>query len=88
MKIIKQFDDFEFFERHYGMDYSDDELGKSFWRWGLGNDGELYYQNNARDSNPKKWLAYPDEAYGMELLLTFSEMRRLVKEFGHLVILT
>lgn len=85
MNIVKQFDDHEFFERHFYLSYTDEELKKGFWRWGLGDDGELYFQTSAYDTN---WYPYPEEAYSDKLLVTFDDMRKIVKQFGHLVVFT
>ena len=86
MKIIKEFEDHDFFERHYYISYDNEELKKSYWRWGLGDDGELYYQSYASNL-PGKWYNYPDaRCYTENLLVNFDEMKRIVKEFGHLVV--
>jgi hypothetical protein len=87
MRIIKQFDDFDFFERHHYLAYEDEELKKGYWRWGLGDDGELYCQSYGFPE-PEEWHPYPEVGYGGKLLVTFDEMRKIVKEFGHLVIFT
>jgi len=88
MNIIKQFDDPHFFERHYYLAFEDEELKRGFWRWGLGDDGGLYYQCYAAE-DPEDWYEYPDgDAYSEKLLVTFDEMRKIVKEFGHLVVFT
>lgn len=87
MKIIKQFDDYEFFERHHYLEFEDEELKTGFWRWGLGDDGNLYCQCYGFD-NPKYWYFYEEKCYEGRYHLLFSEMRKIVKEFGHLVVFT
>ena len=91
MKIIKKFTDCNFFERHFHPYLNDEELKKGFWNWGLGNDGNLYFQTNAPGWElypSKNWYSYPDSGYDDKLLVTFDEMRKIVKEFGHLIIFT
>jgi hypothetical protein len=83
MKIIKQFDDFEFFCRLYEPLLSDShDPAKDMWRWGFGDDGQLYYQST--EGQPKSW--YPLRvATNAARILTLQDMKRLVKEFGHLL---
>jgi len=87
MKIIKQFDDWDFFERHHYLAYEDEELARGYWRWGLGDDGDLYCQCYSFES-PDEWYLYSEECYPGQLHVLFSDMRKIVKEFGHLVVFT
>ena len=87
MNIVKQLNDPEFFERHFFMELDDDDLSKGYWIWGLGDDGELYFRCSLF-THGDMWHPYPEEGYSDKLLVTFGEMRKIVKEFGHLVVFT
>lgn len=75
MKIVKSFEDQKFFQRRYrGCNY------KGEWLWGFGDDGELYCR--CTQFGHDNWAALS------ELDLTIEDMKRIVKEFGHLVVFT
>jgi hypothetical protein len=77
MKIIKQFDDLEYFKKRYkGNKIEADDM----WSWGLGEDGELYCRTTTISS--KKWLSMSEVA---GLVFSIADMKRIVKEFGHLL---
>ena len=94
MNIIKQFDDYEFFERHFTPYFDDDELSKGYWRWGLGDDGDLYCQcsafndswNNNNFDDPNEWYPYSEACYPEQLHVLFEDMVKIVKEFGKLLV--
>ena len=78
MKIVKSFEDQKFFQRRYrGCNY------KGGWFWGLGDDGELYCRCTQFDNN--SWHRF-DELGIFDP--TIEDMKRIVKEFGHLVVFT
>ena len=87
MKIVKEFDHLDFFERHHYLAYDDEELKTGYWRWGLGENGELYCQCSTFD-RPNGWYLYEEKCYEGQFYVLFSDMRRIVKEFGHLVVFT
>jgi hypothetical protein len=83
MKIVKQFEDPDFYNR----------LSKNYediyhkWIWGLGNDGELYFLSEGLTFH--NWISYRKcVKEGTEIFLSFQDMKKLVKEFGHLIIFT
>ena len=81
MKIIKSFDDFEFFDQ---MVEGPNDSQKDRWTWGLGDDGDLYFQwTESTDSF--KWRAFKN-AIAAHRHLSLRVMKRLVKEFGHLLV--
>jgi hypothetical protein len=99
MNIVKQFDDHEFFERHHCLAYGDTELTKGYWRWGLGDDGELYCQCsyfNSKDNrggyhvewidNPNEWYLYFEACHVRQYHVLFEDMLKIVKEFGKLLV--
>lgn len=76
MKIVKQFDDFEYFDyvyEGYGI--------RGFWRWGLGEDGDLYCQSSDFQ-DPREWNSWSS----VNMPLSLKHMKRLVKEFGDLLV--
>ena len=76
MKIVKSFKDPEFFRSRYGDDPDDT------WEWGLGDDGELYYRCNKFAGNDWHNMGY------VNIIFTLRDMKRIVKQFGHLVVFT
>ena len=55
------------------------------WTWGLGEDGNLYGRGTISGySYDKSFQLYELIGFGISL----GEMKRIVKEFGHLVIFT
>jgi hypothetical protein len=71
MKIIKEFQDHDFLKS--AVDTPEDHI----WIWGLGDDGWVYYKSNAYDLD--QWSIY---GYSLSL----RTMKKIVKEFGHLVV--
>lgn len=84
MNIVKQFEDPEFLRRVYHWKTDDEWKQDDKWIWGLGDDGELYFKCTRFINNP--WSTFKDVNVGEHI--TLSVMRRIVKEFGHLVIFT
>lgn len=81
MKIIKSFDDFEFFDKVVG---GSNDPQRDMWTWGLGDDGELYFQwTEASDSFA--WRSF-ENATAAHRHLSLRVMKRLVKNFGHLLV--
>ena len=86
MKIIKAFDDSEFVNKQFKQFLFDSEI--HFWNWGFGDDGRLYFQTSAYldpttgHVNPLKWYDYHD----MVSYLSIKDMKKIVKEFGHLLV--
>ena len=77
MKIIKSFEDLEFFKRRYRGETVEPE---DTWAWGLAEDGSLWYLNTLVD---KRWHSAENIP---NLALSIKEMKRIVKEFGHLLV--
>jgi len=77
MKIIKQFQDDELFERKY----SRKSHPNGVWLWGLSENGELCFYCSVYGM--PQWMAY-SSALGPPIL-SLKEMMKIVKEFGHLM---
>ena len=78
MKIVKSFEDQKFFQRRYrGSELSGE------WLWGFGDDGELYCR--CTQFGDDRWRRF-DEVGWFDP--TMEDMKRIVKEFGHLVVFT
>lgn len=84
MNIIKQFEDPEFVRKVYHWTADDEWNPNDKWFWGLGDDGELYFRCTRFSSFC--WITIKDINVGE--YFTLKTMRRIVKEFGHLVIFT
>jgi hypothetical protein len=61
--------------------------GRPYREWGLGNDGHLYSRFIGSGIHklkfPEEWQEYYEESpFGVP----FGEMKRIVKEFGHLLV--
>lgn len=80
--IVKSFSDFEYFQKSYDELLPEEELKKGFWEWGLGNDGELYCRCSDFES-PEEWHNADNTTCDA---LTIRDMKRIVKEFGHLLV--
>lgn len=76
MKIIKEFEDPEY----YGKRYRGCPLG--VWNWGLGDDGEIYCKSNAFGDRGEDWHSIDY----LSIVPPIKEMKKLVKEFGHLLV--
>lgn len=85
MNIIKSFEDFKFFDKHYEGSEPNDPI-KDKWEWGLGDDGNLYCRCSEFNRS-NEWLPYPNDTPNF-IKVSFSDMMRIVKQFGHLVIFT
>lgn len=85
MKIVKQFEDDDFLRKVYSWREPHEFNDQDKFIWGLGEDGNLYFKctrfNPGDAWNTFKTVAVADH-------LTLKEMKRLIKEFGHLVIFT
>jgi hypothetical protein len=79
MKIVKQFSSNDFAIKKS----SPDMIGAN-WTWGLGNDGELYGRGSFAQYYIREWFIYRNASFGIPI----SEMKKIIKEFGHLVIFT
>jgi hypothetical protein len=84
MNIVKQFDDYVFFKKHFYLAFEDNdpEYINGSWRWGLGDDGELYCQCSDFE-DPKMWYDLSETSFGIK---SIREMKKIVKEFGHLLV--
>jgi hypothetical protein len=81
MKIVKQFDDYEFYkhQKHLPKD--------GFWKWGLGDDGNLYFMcSELLEIYGDEWIEYDGDEYSIHI--RFNDMLKIVKEFGHLLVFT
>lgn len=84
MNIIKEFEDQEFFCL---SEVSTPEYhGKYTWYWGLGDDGEIYYRCT-RFSDPESWYKLKKH-HEVAALIGLKTMKKLVKQFGHLLVFT
>jgi hypothetical protein len=85
MRIVKSFEDHEFLSGMYSW-CSEEELANEHFYWGLGDDGELYLQCT-RFSDQTYWHRL-GAISNLEDNINLRVMKRIVKEFGHLVIFT
>ena len=83
MKIVKQFESNDFAKRRSpGMN---SPLMIPQWSWGLGEDGELYCKGQITGFIVmEEWYAYSRASFG----IPSGEMKKIIKEFGHLLIFT
>ena len=79
MKIIKSFPDHDFINSR--LENKDGHFDE--WYWGLGNDGELYYRTTENELHPDQWYAVD---YTLSYDIRLKDMKKLVKEFGHLLV--
>ena len=86
MKIVKQIEDPVFLRKVYDWKEEDEWSEKDKWFWGLGEDGEVYYRCTPSTDNTI-WIALTG-SISIASKISFKDMRKLVKEFGHLVIFT
>jgi hypothetical protein len=83
MKIVKQFEDREFLLQYYNW-CAVEHLSWAHFYWGLGDDGNLYAKCDTF-TDPHRW--YPTISLSdMEQYFQLKLMKRIVKEFGHLVV--
>jgi len=84
MNIVKEFEDHDFFchPEISSSEYHD----RHTWYWGLGDDGQIYYRCT-RFISPDVWwnLHYTKEIASLVKLRT---MKKIVKQFGHLLVFT
>lgn len=82
MNIVKQFEDKEYYllpgVRPTGRIEPD-----ATWFWGLGDDGQLYYRF-VSIYFPDRWYAY--QSHADSLPMSIAQMKKLVNEFGHLLV--
>lgn len=81
MKIVKSFDDFEYYNKVYD---GPNDPSKDRWTWGLGDDGEIYWQSSD-ELDPFKWHLLKGAGWTRHYL-SLRVMKRLVKEFEHLLV--
>ncbi len=88
MKIVKFFDDFEFYDKTYEpLNGVPNNPFRDYWRWGLGDDGELYWQcSDNIDPNKWYWFGTDGTSGGIARRLSLRDMKKIVKEFGHLLV--
>jgi len=82
MKIIKSFEDPEFFTKVY-IKY-DPNVKSGTWLWGLGDDGNIYCRCS-NFSAPTVWFKLGVSPVAINEL-SIREMKRLIKEFDHLLV--
>jgi hypothetical protein len=85
MKIVKSFDDNDFFKEFFHLSFEKDDPSyvNGIWRWGLGDDGELYCQSSDFE-DPKEWYSL---WYNTIIRISsIKTMKKIVKEFGHLLV--
>lgn len=88
MKIIKSFEDPEFFEKYHNDHGIQDEAYrmKGHWYWGLSDEGNLYYHSSIF-CRENEWNIFNSPSNGkMITTLSIRDMKKIVKEFGHLLI--
>ena len=80
MKIVKEFESSEFASKIQHVTFRH----FNYLKWGLGDDANLYCQGKYSNSEYSPWInpfensVYPD----------INEMKKIVKEFGHLLVFT
>ena len=84
MKIVKQFEDPQFLQKVYH--WRENLSAKDKWAWGLGDDGELYFRCSIF-TDFAYWFRFQDRS-NVSNYLSIKDMKRIVKEFGHLVVFT
>lgn len=81
MKIVKQFESNEYAIKRSGKvlpNYN------PFWIWGIGDDGVLYAKGQIAGYHYiDNWKAYHYMSFGIPI----EEMVKIVKEFGHLLVM-
>jgi hypothetical protein len=83
MNIVKQFDDRQLFEKQYQDLISDEDLETGYWRWGLGDDGELYCQCSDFEP-PNEWFSFSE--IGNIGFMSMKTICQIAKEFSHLLV--
>lgn len=84
MKIVKEFEDPEVLRLLYHW-CAEEDLDGSYFFWGLGDNGELYCRSDRfRQDN---WFEIAAVS-GFQGMINLKIMKRIVKEFGHLVVFT
>ena len=79
MKIIKEFSDPEFHDKR--ALFNDGE-----WFWGLGEDGNLYCRWTPMFGPYEETWFEVSQMERILPLISLREMKRIVKEFGHLLV--
>jgi hypothetical protein len=86
VNIVKEFKDPEFLAVLYNW-CSNEQLFGSNFHWGLGEDGELYCRCDLFIEG-KNWIKPHTSRNNFGELINLKVMKRIVKQFGHLVIFT
>ena len=81
MKIIKQFNDFEFTQKVNNFYRYSPPIETFIWI--LGDDGEIYYVSIDYGHNHKGYIVSLSRGQ-IQKLVSFATMKKIVKEFGHL----
>jgi len=82
MKIIKSFEDAAFLALPR-VSNGTNPINHT-WLWGLGDDGEIYYKCT-KFSLPNEWYNLHDNSI-VSNCVSLKEMKKIVKEFGHLLV--
>lgn len=82
MKIVKEINDNEWAKKRSFVMSS--PLNIPCWSWGFGNDGLLYCKGLITGYSFTEWIPY----HKTGISITLSEMKKIVKEFGHLIVFT
>lgn len=82
MKILKEFEDNEYYH-HPKVKPTGIIEPNATWFWGLGEDGQLYYRFIPIDF-PDQWYAY--QTHASHLPMSIAQMKKIAKEFGHLLV--
>jgi hypothetical protein len=84
VKIVKEIEDHDFF---CNPQISTPEYrGRYTWYWGLGDNGRIYYRCT-RFAAPDEWHSLQDNT-GVAAEVSLKTMKKLVKQFGHLLVFT
>ena len=89
MKIVKSFEDKDFFEKYHNdseRDISDDYKMKGQWYWRLGDDGNLYYHSSVYCKTDEWQIFQQPHNWKVAANLSLKDMKKIVKQFGHLLV--
>jgi hypothetical protein len=84
MNIVKEFEDQDFFQ--HPKISTPEYHSKYTWYWGLGDNGKIYFRCT-RFSIPDDWH---DLSFSSDIapLIGLKTMKKIVKQFGHLLVFT
>lgn len=89
MKIVKFFEDEDFFEKYHNDQGIQDDAykQKGHWYWGLSDDGDLCYHSSVYH-HTEQWIIFNsnEKHYKVASKLSLKDMKKIVKEFGHLLV--